>query len=306
LTALLLTLLNCRAQFDCSFHYRNAAIDACDSSQWVECTLFYDRFRTEGGVLNAYDHRRLACASIHLGDTTKCIDHLRKGVLLGLVWDGDGTLSLSSTFLPTASWLTKRDIDYEECHGVYMSKLDIPLMTQIASLKGMDQFVRTASKPFMSDTMHACYIHYTDSIGLVALYSIFDRYNGFPADSIIDQNARFALILLVQHAIRTFPLSFDHLFSIMRSAALRYSISPTELAAMMDRRSYAENGTTIYGEVPFRDSLGRSSLDNIQHVDHVDSLRYSLGLRSLGSHARSRNITPPLGYRPMPDPCLTP
>jgi tetratricopeptide (TPR) repeat protein len=288
------------AQQNCAHHYRNAAWASIQRGEWQAAIEHYDRFLIGGGILNAHDHLDLARAYRALGDTASCNNMLIQGIEKGLVWSaGNNSLSIIHA-LPDSSWLDRDQLNYDHHRRIHVDRLDQLLIEQIGAMVRMDQALRRAGAGERSQEEYRAQVHATDSLHLIEVKQIFHRYNGFPPDSIIDRSTNFHLMLLIHHFTRDFPETFDYFAGVVKEAIARYQIPPNEYAVMRDRRQFDIDGKSIYGEVPYG---SERSVNNIQNIAQVDSLRFSVGLVSLKEHSMARGFELPEGYVEKTSPC---
>lgn len=279
-------------------HYKHEATRLFDQGDMMGCLNAYSRFDDLGGRHSVYDRLRSARSHARMNDLPACLFQLTKGVEKGL-WYGHGQPELDiSTYeeLKRVQPDPSQQLTLEQAHQKYLSGLDTALIQRIEEMRAADQ---TARKTPSGDQA----IRTVDSLNLIGVFSIIRSHKGFPSESVIDPTARFGLTLLIQHAIRTFPFTFDTLSQVMLEAAHRYDVSPTEFAAMRDRHQYDLDGHTVFGEVPFRDDSGRLSLANVADPGQVDELRFAIGLAPLAEHAAARKALLPKGYQRRPPPC---
>jgi hypothetical protein len=266
---------------------------------------WFDRYIGSGGRPDAWEFLRIARTYLEIGDTTNCIRSLKQAIQKGSVWNEEGnSLSIATVFTDEQlMWLRSTNIQYEQFHKIHLQQLDTALINRIAAMAARDQYVRLHDRNILSEEEFIKRLRETDSLHLAEVRSIFLQHNGFPADSLITRKAESELTLMIQHFIRGFPETFDYFAEIVKKAIDRDQLSPSEYAVMVDRRQYKIDGKTIYGEVPRSDGNGGSTVDNIADIDQVDSLRYSIGLRSLRDHSIFRGFELPSGYTELKQPC---
>ncbi len=279
-------------------HYKHEAERLFEAGDMKGCLKAYLRFEDFSGRYSVYDRLRSARCHARMNDPSACIFQLIAGVEKGLWYEHDKPeLDISAYEEFIRVWLdTSQQQAFEQARQKYLAGLDTVLISKIEEMHAADQAVR-------SKRAGDAEIRKVDSLNLIGVFSIIRSSNGFPSASRINPKARFGLTLLIQHAIRTFPSTFDTLSQVMIEAAHRYDVSPTEFAAMRDRQQYDLDGHTVFGEVPFRDDAGRLSVANVADPSQVDDLRFAIGLVPLAEHAAEREALLPEGYQRRLVPC---
>jgi hypothetical protein len=299
-----LTRIPAQINAPCAHHHRIKAIAAFEAKDHHQVIARYGAYVADGGILHATDLLKLSRTHLELGDTLECIEVLKREIDKGLVWfEKDSYLSLTHAFNETQQkWLDPELIGYHQHHQKYLDRIDAALVKRISGLVSTDQHVRL-NKREISDEEHRQQIQAQDSITRAGLRSIFKEHNGFPADSLLDGQASFQLMLLIHHVYRSFPDEFEYLLSVVVQAVNTFQMPPNEFAVMIDRHQYMLNGSIIYGQVPKRNAEGSSSVVHVQDPINVDELRYAAGLSSLKDHCIHRNCLLPAGYRELRSPC---
>jgi len=117
-----------------------------------------------------------------------------------------------------------------------------------------------------------------DSINLIKVKAILDRYSWLGADEIGEQ-CNTALFMVIQHA--DLPVQERYL-PMIREAVAAGRAEPRHLALLEDRVALREGRKQRYGtQLKWDERVKAYRLAPLEDPDHVDQLRKSVGLSSL-------------------------
>ncbi|HEV3412085.1 MAG TPA: DUF6624 domain-containing protein [Puia sp.] len=118
----------------------------------------------------------------------------------------------------------------------------------------------------------------TDSINLVKLQSILEKYSWLGAD-VIGEQCNTAMFMVIQHA--DLPIQEKYL-PMIREAAAAGRAQPRHLAMLEDRVALREGRKQRYGtQLKWNERVKAYRLAPMEDPDHVDERRKAVGLSPL-------------------------
>jgi len=131
-------------------------------------------------------------------------------------------------------------------------------------------------------------IHITDSLNLVKVVNIIDRY-GWLGPQDVGMNGSQALFLVIQHASLATQQKY---LPLIRTAEKNGKTLSSNLAILEDRINMREKKKQIYGSQVFKNKLtGEMCFYPIADPDHVDDKRKAMGLQPIADYAKLFNLT---------------
>jgi hypothetical protein len=175
------------------------------------------------------------------------------------------------------------------------AKFNMPLVHTLDNIYNDDQGSRqkldSVDKKYGRDSkeMKALWsdIGYKDSINLIKVENILDRYGWLGAD-VIGRRGNMTLFLVIQHADMQ---DRDKYLPMMREAVKNGKADGSSLALMEDRSALEHGKKQIYGSQIGRDvKTGKYYIDPIEDEANVDKRRAAVGLEPLKDYVRRWNI----------------
>jgi hypothetical protein len=175
------------------------------------------------------------------------------------------------------------------------AKLNKPLISRLDSMFKEDQRVRiqvdTIEKKYGWESTemkaHLHLINRTDSINLIKVKQILDKY-GWLGSDVIGSIGNLTLFLVIQHADLA---TQEKYLPMMREAVKNGKASAYNLALLEDRVAMRQGKKQIYGS-----QIGRDKETNAYYIlpledpDNVDKRRAEVGLQSLAEYVKQWQI----------------
>jgi hypothetical protein len=129
-------------------------------------------------------------------------------------------------------------------------------------------------------------INKTDSINLIKVEAILDKYGWLGAD-VISSQGNTTLFLVIQHADMK---TRDKYLPMLRAAVKNGKATGADLALMEDRSALEHGKKQIYGSQIARDANGKYYISPIEDEANVDKRRAAVGLGPLAEYAQRWGI----------------
>ncbi len=129
-------------------------------------------------------------------------------------------------------------------------------------------------------------ISYNDSIDLIKVVSIIDKYGWAGPDLVGDRGSQ-TLFLVIQHSDIKIQ---DKYLPMMREAVKNKKASPGSLALLEDRVALGHGKKQIYGSQIRYSGSGEAWVSPLEDPDNVDKRRAEVGLGPLAEYVQHWNI----------------
>jgi len=129
-------------------------------------------------------------------------------------------------------------------------------------------------------------IAYYDSIDLIKVQTIIDKYGWVGPDVVGDQGSE-TIFLVIQHSNISIQ---DKYIALMRDAVKNNKAQPSALALLEDRVALAHGKKQKYGSQVQGDENGNYFLAPLEDPDNVDKRRAEVGLGPLADYLSNWNI----------------
>lgn len=173
---------------------------------------------------------------------------------------------------------------------------DKPLKVRLLAIYEDDQLIRqqfiSAQKEFgheskQVDSLGRIMI-YKDSLNLIAVTKILDKYGWVGADKVGGQ-ANQTLFLVIQHADLKTQQKY---LPMMREAVTNKKAGSSALALLEDRVALGEGKRQIYGsQIGYDKETGKSFVLPLEDPVNVDKRRATVGLGTLADYVKRWDIT---------------
>lgn len=131
-------------------------------------------------------------------------------------------------------------------------------------------------------------IRQTDSLNLLEVTSILDKYGWLSAD-VVGANGNQTLFLVIQHSNQ---VTQEKYLPMMREAVKNGNAQSSSLALLEDRVALAQGKKQIYGSQIARDSVTQEFyVRPLEDPDNVDKRRASVGLQPLSEYLQHWNLS---------------
>jgi hypothetical protein len=175
------------------------------------------------------------------------------------------------------------------------AKLNRPLAAELDSIYGEDQKYRlqidSIDKKFGWDSKemkdHWRMIHHKDSLNLIRVKTILDKYGWLGAD-VVGWQGNSTLFLVIQHADIS---TQEKYLPMMRAAVKNKKAQASSLALLEDRVLLRQGKMQVYGSQIARDpETQKHFVSPMVDPDNVDKRRADMGLGSLAEYVSQWNI----------------
>jgi hypothetical protein len=129
-------------------------------------------------------------------------------------------------------------------------------------------------------------INYKDSINLIKVEQILDKY-GWAGPDVVGQQGAITLFLVIQHSDIKVQEKY---LPMMREAVKNNKASASDLALLEDRVALREGRKQIYGSQIGMYQDGGYYISPIEDPDNVDSRRAAVGLPPLAEYVQHWNL----------------
>lgn len=172
---------------------------------------------------------------------------------------------------------------------------DKPLKAKLESILASDQGIRRqwskAEKEFGMESKQADSVskimHYTDSLNLIEITSILDKYGWLGKDKVGEQG-NMCLFLVIQHSDLQTQKKY---LPMMRDAVKNKKAKGTALALLEDRVALGEKKPQIYGsQIGYDKETKKFFVCLLSDPDNVDKKRKEVGLGLLADYAKNWDI----------------
>jgi hypothetical protein len=172
---------------------------------------------------------------------------------------------------------------------------DKPLQAKLLEIYEDDQLIRqqfiSAQKEFGHQSRQVDSLGrimmYKDSINLIKVTEILDKYGWVGADKVGGQ-ANQTLFLVIQHSDLKTQQKY---LPIMREAVKKGNANASSLALLEDRVALGEGRRQIYGsQIGYDDETGKSYVLPLEDPDNVDKRRAEVGLGLLADYVKRWDI----------------
>ena len=174
------------------------------------------------------------------------------------------------------------------------ANLNKPLIAQLDSIYNEDQKYR-----LQSDEIEQKYgrdskeikelwktIHIKDSVNLVKITALLDKY-GWLGYDVIGNQGTSTLFLVIQHSDLKTQVKY---LPLMREAVKNGNAAPSNLALLEDRVLMRQGKKQIYGSQIARNDKGEYYVFPMTDPDNIDKLRSEMGLQSIADYVKNWNI----------------
>lgn len=286
--------------FTCRAYAQNTQYDALvdeafklyDAKDYLKSGQTYAKaFDANGGMGMVNDRYNAACSWAMAGNADSSFSQLLRIARKGMYTDLNHLLVDSDLegLHKDKRWdelvaLVKQNKDKAEAN------LDKPLVAQLDTIMQDDQVGRmqldATEKKYGRDSKEIrelwASIEHTDSVNLIKVKSILDKYGWAGAD-VVGRAGNQTLFLVIQHADIETQQKY---LPVMREAVKNKKAQPSALALLEDRVALRTGRKQIYGSQVGTFDDGKHYVQPLEDPDNVDKRRAEVGLSPLADYIR--------------------